>query len=235
MIVLLLFIFLNSQAGSEPDECLQWFQRAKIQFGKNCELDCATIPIDMASFSCNLRCPEFCKQKDVGNLCKPKLSWLKKIKLGRPPDWLLSSEDHSELRPSEREQIEKALNVLSDKFPVDSIVGIYKLDRSRNPFSRGTPSTYYKRQIVFYDSAFDDKYDIKTLLIHELGHHLHETDQRTLSRYKGRFSKLDEEDFATQFHKFIVTPEELKESNLDVHDWMHENFNKKYFLKECAR
>lgn len=233
MLILLLFNFLSHQAVGETDECLQWFQRGKIKFGKNCELDCATLPIDMASFSCNLRCPEFCKQK-TDSKCKSKPSWLAKIKTGRPYDWLLSSEAPAELHPSERELIEKALNHLSDRFPVDSIVGIYKLDESRNPFSRGTPSTYYKRQIVFYRSAFEDKYDIKTLLIHELGHHLHETDHATFSEYKRRFDKSDEENFARQFQHFILTPRELKKSYLDVYNWMNKNFNKKYFLKECA-
>lgn len=226
--------FINPSAFSEADECLRWFQKAKIPYGKNCEVDCSTIPVDMATFDCGTRCEDFCKQAKPKGPCVAKGSWISKIKVGRPTDWLLSSEQSTPWAPAERKSLEDALNKLSDKFPVDGLSGIYKLDRSKNPFARGTPSTYYNHQIVFYETAFDDQYNIETLLVHELGHHLHETDKSLFSKFKNQFEQLDEEDFAKQFELFIVNNKGLKKANPASHKWMQENLKDKYFIKECS-
>lgn len=45
------------------DKCLKWFQQKKIAIDSSCLLKCATISVDMATFLCPNRCPDFCKTK----------------------------------------------------------------------------------------------------------------------------------------------------------------------------
>lgn len=43
------------------DRCREWFDRAKIKKNEDCVLNCAIIRVDMGTFHCHSRCPEFCK------------------------------------------------------------------------------------------------------------------------------------------------------------------------------
>lgn len=60
MLNLVLLVFANL---SSANQCTDWFTRGKISPGQDCEIKCATLPIDMGTFNC----PNECK-----NLCKPQ-------------------------------------------------------------------------------------------------------------------------------------------------------------------
>lgn len=67
---------LLAKAEPIPNECLDWFGRAKIQpKSKNCEIDCALIPSTMLTFDCNRFCDALCSEK-LESKDQPKLSSL---------------------------------------------------------------------------------------------------------------------------------------------------------------
>lgn len=64
----LLIIFsqiIPFSAALEPDpECADWFKKSKITAGtKDCEMGCATLMVDMATFNCPNQCEDLCRTK----------------------------------------------------------------------------------------------------------------------------------------------------------------------------
>ena len=56
---------LFSPQARAQDACHNWFLRANIEQGKDCEMKCAMLDTDMGTFDCPARCDEFCKKHDL--------------------------------------------------------------------------------------------------------------------------------------------------------------------------
>lgn len=56
---LVLIIWATSRVSA--DECAKWFERGKIKTGQDCTIECSVLSVDMGTFDCPSRCPEFCK------------------------------------------------------------------------------------------------------------------------------------------------------------------------------
>jgi hypothetical protein len=253
-----LTILLGAQssfaATSDDDTCLQWFQRIKVSpANKDCELVCASTITDMGTFECPSRCDEFCRQVK-STVCPLKNSWKDKIKNGRPPNWPYLREKASGWSSDEVEILANSLAKLSDAFPVDELKGIYKLSKPEDIFSAGTPSSYLGGQIVLYQSAFRSREEVVRYIIHELGHHLHESRlTKAFEDYKktlkwtvpgrprpGAFIEKDgkdsaEEDFANNFEAYILEPARLKKTTPLAFQWMAKQLKSKYNLKDCKK
>lgn len=243
-------IFLFSLKLNAEDDCLKWFERTGIlNTSPQCELNCAMSPTDMATFTCPTSCRAFCKKSKTK--CQVEGNWKLKIKSGVPPKW--HGEEASTLTISEKEKLESVLAKLPDSYPINSLQGIYKLQESRYLFSLSTPSTYSEKSIVLYQKAFSGDYDLTQLIVHELGHHLHESDlKKQFESYKkalgwtggkirpGEFINQDskeepEEDFAKNFESYILNPKILKDKVPLAFQWMSSNLKNKYALKECGK
>lgn len=62
-------ISVVSHAKSSDKDCVDWFNRSKIQSGsKDCELRCTTPTPDMGTFMCPNQCEELCKVKPEESL-----------------------------------------------------------------------------------------------------------------------------------------------------------------------
>jgi hypothetical protein len=65
-IIFIAFFTLASPAHStEPDsDCIEWFKNGNIKSNsKSCDLDCATLPIDLTTFMCPNQCELLCNFK----------------------------------------------------------------------------------------------------------------------------------------------------------------------------
>jgi hypothetical protein len=61
--------FVIDQCRKPHPDCVAWFNSAKIKTGtKDCELSCATLMVDMATFMCPDQCDELCNTKAGGPL-----------------------------------------------------------------------------------------------------------------------------------------------------------------------
>lgn len=228
-----LFILLISIAfGADTDFCLDVFRKSKVEpRSENCPVNCTAAALNALALQCNERCPKYCGQKVK---CKAKPQWIKKILPGRPPGWPIEKEVPIQLSDAQKQMIESALAELSQFFPVESLKGIFALDKARAPFSSGTPSTYFEGTLVFYSRAFTGAENVKRLLLHELAHHLHETKERKLfEAFKARLN--DKGDAEEQFAKRLEEIWMSDESNGDQIDFLRKNVKPKYFVKECKK
>jgi len=66
---LITFLVLNLKVGGAfADDCLGWFEGNKIARDADCLLNCASAPVELATFTCNGRCNEFCNISTRANL-----------------------------------------------------------------------------------------------------------------------------------------------------------------------
>ncbi len=60
-VLFLISIFLLSTTANAKT-CESWFLKSGVKAGtKDCDLECATIPVDMGTFDCANQCEKFCK------------------------------------------------------------------------------------------------------------------------------------------------------------------------------
>ena len=65
MFLLMLILTFSSHPVVAEETCHNWFLRANIEQGKDCEMKCAMLDTDMGTFDCPARCDEFCKKHDL--------------------------------------------------------------------------------------------------------------------------------------------------------------------------
>lgn len=252
---LLIYFYLISftpLVAQADDGCSRWFTLTGISSSdKNCELKCASSSTDMSTFMCSSRCEKYCNNVALKK-CEIKASWKRKIQSGLPPQWPYN-ETPSTLSATELDALKQILEKLSDHFPIDQLVGIYKLERPRSLFSIGTPSTYLEGKIVLYQKAFDRPENLLRILVHELAHHLHEHDLKaefldyksslkwtTQDSRPGPFIDSDskdspEEDFANNFENYVLAPKKLSDRVPRAFEWMQKRLKNKFQMKECAK
>ena len=62
------FVFIvasNLYSFAFADECIKWFEKAKIKKDKDCILKCSSTPVDMGTFGCTSKCDKLCKITDT--------------------------------------------------------------------------------------------------------------------------------------------------------------------------
>ncbi|MFZ4405159.1 MAG: DUF6973 domain-containing protein [Pseudobdellovibrionaceae bacterium] len=70
LIIYLLFYFYSSFsfANTLSDSCIKWFKNSKIDSNSaDCELKCATIMVDMGTFTCPSECQKLCTKSNSIN------------------------------------------------------------------------------------------------------------------------------------------------------------------------
>lgn len=243
-IFILLIIIFTSVVGY-GETCDEWFKNLKIDpTDKKCVSVCTTRETDMGTFSCPSECEKFCstnKKKDTK--CKFNSSLIKLDSI--PKKWPWEKDKTIALSQNDSDFLNDVLRKVNPLLWKD-IEGIYLLERPKDLFSIGTESSYYDSQIILYRKAFAEKDTLLKKIIHELGHHLHETSEKNnFSKYtKSLFQKdrkylstdskfSPEEDFATNFEIYIEDPSYLKKELPSVYNWFNKNIGKKYNLREC--
>lgn len=58
-------IAFNLYSFAFADECVRWFENAKIKKGKNCVLKCSSTPVSMGTFVCTSKCDKLCKMTNT--------------------------------------------------------------------------------------------------------------------------------------------------------------------------
>jgi hypothetical protein len=240
-VIVTLFFLLPSWGFSET--CEQWFNNLKISTGnKNCISICNTSLTDMSTFSCPSECEKICKPKKK-SLCETNKL---KIQIGKiPNNWPWPKDQFLDLTEEEKALVATIVQKI-DPSLIQSIDGIYFLNKPKDLFSVGTESSYYEKQIIIFKRAFNDPDSLSNKIVHELGHHLHETkESKNFQNYSKKFytkkrdfltsdSKFNaEEDFATNFEYYINDPETLKRRLPTISKWFEKMLGSKYNLKEC--
>lgn len=251
--ILILFFVFQALAKPQPSTstCAKWFQNTHISTtDKSCILKCSSSMVDMDTFDCPNQCDIFCGKNKK---CTLKDVWRRKVKPTYPPQWVVPQEKLSSLSEDELQIVVNALSKLPDSFGVETLEGIYKLEKSKDIFARGTSSSYSDGKIVLYQNAFLDPNKVISIIIHELGHHLHETSlKKTFQDYQkalrwrnpdiprpGPYFDSDsknspDEDFATNFEVYVINPGALKSQVPLAFSWMQKNLKNKFSLKECT-
>jgi hypothetical protein len=68
-IIFFALLSIASDATAVDLDCVDWFSRNKLESGsKNCELKCAVLMTDMATFMCPSQCNKLCKPKEEESL-----------------------------------------------------------------------------------------------------------------------------------------------------------------------
>lgn len=141
------------------------------------------------------------------------------------------------------EEIERTLEALKDTPPLlayQRVDGVYRMKRASQP---DNPAASHGPDIVLYDAAFEEKYNLTHVLDHEFSHHLYQsmpdseqrsfagagkwktTGQPTPGRPENQFLRKNgmlspEEDFADDVTIYIHQPKELKRVAPGVYQWM---------------
>jgi len=239
--LIVFFFFLASSSFSQT--CNQWFNNLKIApTDKKCLSICTTSQTDMATFICPSKCE---------NLCKPKKKLpceanKTKIQLGKiPNNWPWPKDQTLELSKKEQDLVVHVIQKINPSL-VQTLDGIYFLNKPKDLFSIGTESSYYEKQIIIFKKAFAEPNNLELKIVHELGHHLHETNESKKFRdyAKNHFTKKRdfltpdskfsaEEDFATNFEYYINDPETLKNRLPNISKWFEKQIGTKYNFTEC--
>ncbi|OFZ81783.1 MAG: hypothetical protein A2583_11140 [Bdellovibrionales bacterium RIFOXYD1_FULL_53_11] len=176
--------------------------------------------------------------------------WRDKIKTDRPDQWPYTEEKSKKWSVEEKEKLLDALGNLGNLFNLDSIKGIFRLDRSiyyPNPASVSKDG-----KIVIYDSAFDAGRSLDGILTHEISHILYwnlgksekdaylkiagwEKSGNPNAQYiptrdgyvepDGRLSP--DEDFANNMEYLFSNPQKLREVSPKIFIWLNEKYQKK--------
>ncbi len=196
----------------------------------------------MSTFSCRNECETFCKEANTGS-CSFNRQLVKFHSL--PNKWPWSKSKN--YKPSEKEldQLDEVLSSLNPSL-IKNIEGFFIIERPSDIFSIGTPASYFEGQLIIYKSAFEDPIKLKNIIVHELGHHLHETTEKKIFlEYKNIFDEKNrkfltpasshshEEDFATNFEIYILNPTELKTKISTAYLWFNKKIGNKYNLRKC--
>lgn len=239
---LVIFIFfITSSAFSQT--CNEWFNSLKISStDKECLSICTTSLTDMATFTCPSKCENFCKPKKKS----PCEANKKKLHLGKiPNNWPWPEDQTLELSKKEEDLVIRIIQKINPSL-IQTIEGVYFLNKPKDLFSIGTESSYYEKQIIIYKKAFNDPNSLELKIVHELGHHLHETSEfKKFQDYSKKYftkkrdfltpdSKFSaEEDFATNFEYYINAPETLKLRLPAILKWFEKTIGTKYNFMEC--
>lgn len=54
-------LLFSTTIAANGSVCLDWFAKSKVPRDEDCLLNCATVQVDMATFSCPNQCDELCK------------------------------------------------------------------------------------------------------------------------------------------------------------------------------
>ncbi len=174
-LTILLFKLLTYSLPAQADTCLSWFQNLKTSpKDKSCVSKCITSEVDMSTFSCHNECETFCKKANTDS-CSFNRQLVKFHSL--PNKWPWSKSKN--YKPSEKEldQLDEVLSSLNPSL-IKNIEGFFIIERPSDIFSIGTPASYFEGQLIIYKSAFEDPIKLKNIIVHELGHHLHETTEK---------------------------------------------------------
>ena len=255
-LTLITFIGLStfsSQVFSAAKSCDEWFEANKIRPSDlDCDIKCATIgPAHFGNFDCGLECDRLCATKvNSKNIskCSVPAKWKPKVK---DVSTKLRQFTLIPFVAEERKQLEKVLSKISEKLPVSDIEGFYRAKTPKLLLSASNPATYDGGKIILYPLAFNADENLAQIVVHELSHHLHETDLKSkFEEYKkllgwkgatfrdGPFLSNDskdspEEDFATNFEFYVFERQKFKTAIPAAHDWMKRNFGDLYQMKEC--
>jgi hypothetical protein len=252
--ILLIVIILSFGFGAYGDDCSQWFKDSGISpTDKSCVTKCSSLITDMGTIGCTDRCEDFCESKKKPK-CEPNKPWDKLLRDGKPSNWPHKREISSQWTKKDRELLSRIFSRLPQSFKADGIKGIYKLEKPSSFYTFGTDSVYYESQIIFYKRAFNGTKNVEDLIVHEFAHHLHETElKKPFEDYKkqmgwkasgdprpGDFIDADsksspEEDFATNFHTYILEQKKLVRLVPNAHRWMKKILKDTFKLKECDK
>jgi hypothetical protein len=248
---LIKFIILFFHSYSFAGVCTDWFKESKIKSAdKACLSMCNIYPVDMGTFTCHNECEFFCKKIK----CKENLYWKSKMKKGRPHNWDISSEKTKDWLDSEKEDLNKTLQMLPDDFAKVSFDGFYRMEKSAFIVNPGTTSQ--NKSIALYNNAFQHPlFKLDRVVVHELAHVVHlNFSKNKIESYRnqmgwkndrghyfrsGPFLSSDakespEEDFAVNIEFFLFENEKIKKQLPKAYSWISKNFSKEFSFKEVC-
>jgi len=250
-----LILFIPAVAQSS-DECLGWFKKTGINpKDSGCEVDCAAVETDMATFMCTNRCDEFCRPAPK---CKHDPFWMQKIKDGRAVGWPVPLEKSVAWSKDEREALLTVLDQLPDDLKVKGLRGIYRLQKSVDIINPGSQN---EGAISLYDRAFGGPFSLGRVIAHELAHQWYAEAPKAIRQgyeselgwrlsSKGnespkhipdrKFVSPDaddspQEDFAHNVDTYLFQPDKLRSISPKAFDWIRKHFSKEFKLREGCK
>lgn len=181
--------------------------------------------------------------------------WHKKLKNGVPSAWQMKKEKPQKWLDDEKEMVLDALSELPIELLVDTVEGIYRLDKfEKEPKN---PAAGYGDSIALYNKAFDTKQNLTRILAHEFAHKLYrqfyDTDKGVeyskvaeweaklnpknkdlfLMTWRDDFVEEDgkngpDEDFSNNIEYFLFEPKTLKNKNPKIYEWIQKKYSVKF-------
>ncbi len=242
-----LYCFISISAVADP--CVDWFRSSKLKPSPRCDERCATLAIGMGTFSCPMRCKEFCASKPDN--CSVLRS---KLKNDRPKNWIPKYEKSKKWTPAETERVLGTLQALPEKLQ-SMLKALHRMDSSAFGDNSGKET---EEGIVLYDSAFGDKYVLGRVVAHEISHtmfrKLSDTEKSSYfeaaqwrqesAKSRPRVGRPKEtflsdhgrdsvgEDFAINVEYYLFDPERLKKVTPRVYEWLKARYGDWLHLRD---
>lgn len=239
-LVLFAIIFNCGLANAIEPECVDWFKAGKVSStSKDCMMDCASLGVDMGTFTCPMSCDELCRPQI--STCEELKSKIKIVfKEGRPGTWERDSERAKAWRQDEKDQVIKALSRLLRPESFE----IFRMVKS---VTKGNPASNLGSSIALYDDAFNGALSLDRVLGHELAHlYYRSLGDRAQGEYATAANWIEtkpggpfvsvrkasefvaedgvtspEEDFANNVEEALMDNSRLKKVSPGVHNWLH--------------
>jgi hypothetical protein len=188
-------------------------------------------------------------------------NWHDRLKNGRPADWLQNQEKAKSWSEEERERVIDALSDLPPSLLIDTVRGIFRLDRSQA--YDANPASGQDGEITVYDPAFTKEQNLARILGHEMAHelyrHLSVDDKRNYlfaadwlpykntktgewllipnrDQYVAEDGKESPtEDFSNNIEYYLFDPDALKVKSPKVYDWIQKKFGDTFKLAKGVR